>query len=141
MSNWLLHFELLNCWLVKLVQSTCMRCHRTKCPLHIITLSFCQVTFLPEGVIARFWNFAWGLKSQKNNNIWLQWQRNLLMIFWIHNNAMNLGWINWIFWLKSNLQVLFSCYCLLLLILLWSHNSYLQTCKKSRPRDHRSINA
>ena len=47
----------------KLVRAACVRYHRTKCPLLTV------VTFLPEGVIAGFQNFAWGFKSQKNK-IW-----------------------------------------------------------------------
>ena len=53
--------------------NVCMRYHGTKCPLLTVlflflsfSLSLRRVTFLPEGVIVGFWNFAWGIKSQKN---------------------------------------------------------------------------
>ena len=54
----------------KLARAACMRCHGTKCPLlTAFFLSFFfsspTLTFLPEGVIVGFQNFAWGFKSQK----------------------------------------------------------------------------
>jgi hypothetical protein len=45
-----------------------MGCHGTKCPLLkalFLFLSFHWVTFLPEGVIVGFQNFAWAFNSQK----------------------------------------------------------------------------
>ena len=50
-----------------LARVACVRGHGTKCPLLIaFFLSLSEVvTFLPEGVIIRFRNITWGLKSQK----------------------------------------------------------------------------
>ena len=55
--------------LCMLVRAACVRCYETKCPLltaalFLFLLSLRQVTFLPEGVIVGFQNFAWGLNSQ-----------------------------------------------------------------------------
>jgi hypothetical protein len=50
-----------------------LECHGTKCPLltaFFLSLFSGVVTFLPEGVIVGFPNFAWGFKSQKINKIW-----------------------------------------------------------------------
>ena len=50
--------------------SGCVSCHGTKCPL-LTALFFSLLspahTFLPEGVIIGFRNFAWGLNSQKKD--------------------------------------------------------------------------
>ena len=55
---------------IELAWAACVRCHGTKCPLltaffFFFFLSSPAVTFLPEGVIVRFQNFAWGFNSQK----------------------------------------------------------------------------
>ena len=59
-------------------QSACAalrRCSETKCPLYLVLFFFLFLflsvphTFLPEGFIVGFRNFAWGFKSQKNK-IW-----------------------------------------------------------------------
>jgi hypothetical protein len=62
------------------VRAACMCCHRTKCPLltvfflflyFSIFLSSPTLTFLQEGVIVGFRDFAWIFKSQKNK-VWLK---------------------------------------------------------------------
>ena len=58
----------------ELVRAACVCCHGTKCPLLIAVFSLFSlfllsssplVTFLPEGIIIGFCNFAWGFKSKK----------------------------------------------------------------------------
>jgi hypothetical protein len=51
-----------------LVRAGCVRYHGTDCPLLTALFAFSslhQVTFLPEGVIVGFTNFAWGFNSHK----------------------------------------------------------------------------
>ena len=53
---------------ILLVRAACVRCHETKCPLLTAFFSILLsevVTFLPEGVIVGFRNFAWGLSHNK----------------------------------------------------------------------------
>ena len=52
--------------------SGCMRRHGTRCPLltaFYFFLSLCRVTFLQEGVIVGFRNFAWSFKSHKKSDL------------------------------------------------------------------------
>jgi hypothetical protein len=55
----------------KLVQAACVHCHATKSPLLMALFSlsffFRPVTFLPEGFIIGFRNFAWGSKLIKKS--------------------------------------------------------------------------
>ena len=53
--------------------SGCVHCHGNKVStingvifFSLFSLSLRRVTFLPEGVIVGFQNFAWGFNSQKN---------------------------------------------------------------------------
>ena len=62
-----------------LVQAKCLRCPwalQRECSVKYFWDSFSFffllghiLSFLPEGVVLGFWNFAWGFKSQKNK-IW-----------------------------------------------------------------------
>jgi hypothetical protein len=51
----------------QLVRVGCVRCHRSKCPLLMVfsSLRSAPFTFLPEGVIIGFQNFARGSKVTK----------------------------------------------------------------------------
>ena len=55
-----------------LVRAACVHCQGTKCPLlTAFFLSFFlspTLTFLQEGFIVGFRNFAWGFMSQKNTS-------------------------------------------------------------------------
>ena len=63
--------NLASLWRVRsiLVRAACVRCHGTKCSILMafVSLLSARVTFLQEGIIVEFRNFAWGFKSQKNN--------------------------------------------------------------------------
>ena len=58
------------CSILKIGPSDCVRCHGNKVStingvIFSLSLSLRRVTFLPEGDIVGFQNFAWGLNSQK----------------------------------------------------------------------------
>jgi hypothetical protein len=56
-------------WNLHPLLAACVRCHGSKCPLltllFLLLLLFGNVTFLPEGVIVEFQNFAWGFNTHK----------------------------------------------------------------------------
>ena len=58
-----------NYWSERSACAALRRCSETKCPLYLVLFFFLSFsvphTFLPEGFIVGFRNFAWGFKSQK----------------------------------------------------------------------------